>query len=227
MPKRKPKSVCGTIACFFKGILRGLFRHPAILIAIIAAVLIGSFAGTYIERSRSVSSNTTQFGLQNIGELATQSGYYTNVQVISDAQELFGWQIPLTESKYVFSYDGVLKAGIDFEQIQISMQLNGDLRVEMPEVRILSNEIDLDSLVVYDSSSSIFTPLDVEDMNLSLIEMREEAQANAIANGLLTEAQANAETLLTGFLMGAYENLDPESIDFVWPEASGRQTVTT
>lgn len=57
------------------------------------------------------SSKTTTLGLRNIGELATQSAYVTEVDVLEDARTLFGMSLPGTQSKYIYSYDFVIKAG--------------------------------------------------------------------------------------------------------------------
>ena len=144
--------------------------------------------------------------LRNIGELATQSGYYTNVQVIKSSRQLFGVDIPLTQSQFIFSYDGVVKAGVDFADIGIEVQeAEHRVTVTLPEVKVLSNEIDLDSLEIYDESNNIFHPLDIDDINISLIEMQEESEQKAIEDGLFESARDNAEALLRGMLAGFYD----------------------
>lgn len=174
---------------------------------LIALVLIGgSCAITSAVVRTSVASKTTSFGLKNIGELATQSGFYTNVQVIKKSQEIWGAQIPFTQSKYIFSYDGQIKAGLDFGDVDVKVDaLAKTVRVTLPEIRILSTEIDENSLEIYDESKNIFTPLSLDDVNESLIELKEEAQQTAIDNGLLEQARTNAELLISGFLAGSYD----------------------
>ena len=61
-------------------------------------------------RSVLVSGNKlTKLGFEDIGELATQAAYCTEVNVTEGARELFGLTIPFTQSKYVYSYDVVIK----------------------------------------------------------------------------------------------------------------------
>ena len=48
-----------------------------------------------------VTSRTVRLGLKDMGELATQAGYFTNVQVLEDSKQLFGHNVPLTKSKYI------------------------------------------------------------------------------------------------------------------------------
>ena len=194
----------------------GLVRLALILLVFLIVYCI--FTG--ISTSTIVRSRTTDLGFRNIGELATQAGYYTNVQVISGSREIFGLSIPLTEKKYIFGYDGVIKAGIDFGDISVSVDdIRHTVTVEMPEVKVLSNEIDEDSFEVFDESRNIFNTLKVSDINTSLIALKEESQNKAISNGLLENAKRNAETMVTGFLSGAFD-LSVYSVVFVRNEGN-------
>ena len=176
-----------------------------VVFAALVAVIVWMAPSVFSEKTQ-VSSETVEMELKNIGELATHAGYYTNVQVIKSARQIFGVDIPLTQSQFIFSYDGVVKAGVDFADIEIGVdEGRGQIVVTLPEVKVLSNEIDLDSLEIYDESNNIFHPLNIDDINVSLIEMQEESEAKAIENGLLENARENAEALLRGMLAGFYD----------------------
>ena len=168
---------------------------------ILALIAAGAFGlGTYI----SSKSKTTKIGFENIGELATQSAYCTEVNVTEASREMFGIRIPFTQSKYVYSYDVVLKAGYDFEEIEWS-ENEKTIEVKLPEAKILSSEIDLDSLQIYHEEESAFRHITLSENSEALTKMKEKAQTDAIANGLLDNARANAETILTGFFAGAFD----------------------
>ncbi len=156
-----------------------------------------------------IGSKMTQFDLKEIGELATQAGYYTNVEIIEDSKKLWKITLPFTSSKYIFSYDGIIKAGVDFEDIEWSVNdVTKKITIKLPEMKILSNEIDTNSLYVYDESRSIFSPLTVSDINDSLIALKAESEEKAIGNGILEEAEANAKILIQGFLDGSYPDYE-------------------
>ena len=179
-----------------------------VVFAALVAVIVWMAPSVLSEKTQ-VSSETVEMELKNIGELATHAGYYTNVQVIKSSRQIFGVDIPLTQSQFIFSYDGVVKAGVDFADIEIGVdEGRGQIVVTLPEIKVLSNEIDLDSLEIYDESNNIFHPLNIDDINVSLIEMQEESEAKAIENGLLESARANAEALLRGMLAGFYDAQD-------------------
>ncbi len=184
------------ITLFTKHLTKTLVALAVVALVIAFACIVPTFL---------ISSRTTQFGLRNIGELATQAGYYTNVQVIKNARELWGWQIPLTQSKYIFSYDGIIKAGLNFEEIDVAVDgSKKTVTVSLPEVKVLSNEIFTDGFEVYDESSSAFSPLKLEDLNQAMTVLKAEAEEKALGNGLLESARQNAELLITGLLTGQY-----------------------
>ena len=51
-------------------------------------------------------TKATKFGLENVGELVTQTSYTTVVKDVKNSKELFNSiTIPFTESRQIFSYD--------------------------------------------------------------------------------------------------------------------------
>jgi hypothetical protein len=178
-----------------------------IAVLLMAAVAVG------LRSVFTTDGKSTKLGFEDIGELATQSAYCTEVEVAEDSRELFGISIPFTQSKYIYSYDVLIKAGLDFTAVTWSEQ-NGIISVSLPEIKILSSEIDLDSLKVYHEDESIFQQITLEENNKALIELKERAESNAIANGLLDLARENAEQVLTGFFANQYD-LNEYQLQFV------------
>lgn len=195
---------------FFKTLTNAVGAEMAkkiVAVMILAVIILG--VGIGVGSRLFISSNMTQFDLKAIGELATQAGYYTNVEIIEDSKKLWKITLPFTSSKYIFSYDGIIKAGIDFEEIEWSVNdVTKKITVKLPEMKILSNEIDTNSLYVYDESRSIFSPLTVNDINDSLIALKVESEEKAIGNGILEEAEENAKVLIQGFLAGSYPDYE-------------------
>lgn len=178
-----------------------------LIIAVICAIALG--VKSYIFSD----SKTTKIGFEDIGELATQTAYCTEVNVTDASRELFGMKIPFTQSKYIYSYDIEIKAGFDFTQVEWGV--NGStIEVKLPEAKILSSEVDLDSLEVYHEDESIFRPISLEENNDAVAQLKETAEKDAVANGLLDNARENAETILTSFFAGVYD-MDEYEIVFI------------
>ena len=186
--------------------LRHAFRPGSFfaVILVLSVVIVG--LGLFSLSSMKSISKTAAFSLKDIGELATQSGYFTTVQTINKSRTVLGVEVPGTQSSYVYSYDGTIKAGIDFEDIEISVDdLSHVIRVKLPEFKILSTEIDDDSFILYNDGANLFTSLKLEDVNKSNAELKNTARETAIKNGILESARQNAQVLIRGFLAGFYD----------------------
>lgn len=206
---------------FFSGkIDRNLFLICLAIILICITIIAGMLVQN---RKNKVESRTVAFGLRDIGELVTQAGYFTNVQKNNKDQKLFGVSVPFTTSQYIYSYDGIVKAGLDFSELEIQVDdANKIVTVTMPEVKIFDISIDNDSLKIYDESQSIFTPLHITDLNDAQIKLKEEVRQTAIDNGILEGAARNAKTLISGFLSGTLD-LKDYTIEFEEQKGEGAQ----
>lgn len=173
-----------------------------ISIIIILVVIVGIIIG--VREVILIQNKTTKLGFKDIGELATQTAYCTSLNVIDSSRNLFGVTIPFTQSKYIYSYDTVIKAGFDFEAIE--WDENGtSIEVNLPEVKILSSEIDLNSFKIYHEQESIFNQITMTESNEAMKELKQKAEEDAITNGLLENARTNAEAILRGFFGKVYD----------------------
>lgn len=188
-------------------IKRRLTRKILILIFIILILAVGIIGITKVIHSK---NQTTKIGFENIGELATQSAYCTQINVSDSSRKLFGAKIPFTQSKYIYSYGVTVKAGFDFEEIEWEKN-DATIIVKLPEPRILSSDIDLESFQVYHEKESIFNQITLEENNEVLTELKQKAEDEAVKNGLFDNARSNAEVILTGFFGNVY-NLDEYKI---------------
>lgn len=183
-----------------------------VVLVVAAAAVLG--VGKYTGIIGSHSTKTTQLGFEDIGEMATQAAYATQVSTMEGSRVIGGVKIPFTQSKYIYSYDVTIKAGIDFGGINWELdEEQKTIHVTLPETRVLSSEINLDSFQVYYESESIFRHITLEENNAALQELKQNAEETAVANGLLENARSNAETILKGFFAKAYD-LDEYTLTF-------------
>src|SRR5699024_276055 len=135
------------------------------VILILLIMILIFFAGTrYAKRNSNpeiTSTGLTQ-QLQEIEELATMSYSYTKVGDFSDSLKFNGWHIPLTEKSFLITDDGQFTAGINMDEFEIAINSNKHI-VALSEVEILSNEIDENSIAVYDESKNVFKPISIND----------------------------------------------------------------
>ena len=181
---------------------------------IIAVIIIILLCAVLVYTRKEAKSNyvsdekITEIGFENIGELATQSVTTTTVRVETKDLKLFNVSIPLTQSKYLYTYNTTIKAGINFSDVKWQLGDTDDtshnIYVDIPEVKTLSADIDLDSFKVLHEENNIFSPITLTEHNDSLIQLRENALSDAINSGLYDRALDNAKTILTSFISQVY-----------------------
>ena len=175
------------------------------IIIIIAVIALAGGAGAIgMKRYITHESQTTKLGFEDIGELATQEANCTEVNVTEDVRKLFGIDIPFTQSKYIYSYNVIVKAGYDFGEIRYEVKKDS-IKVTLPEVRILSSEVYEKSFRVYHEEESIFNQIDLEENNAALVKLKAQAEKDAVANGLYENARENAQSILKGYFAQAYD----------------------
>ena len=170
-------------------------------------------------------TETTRLGFEDIGELATQVAYCTEVNVSEESRTLFGVEIPFTQSKNIFSYDVEIRAGLDFREVEWSLDEEGKaITVLLPSTQVLSSQVIFDSFQLYHEDESIFRPITLEETNAATNSLVETAKTDAVANGLLDNARENAEALLTAFLQSELDLSDYE-IEFSGGEPAESSTI--
>ena len=196
---------------------RSTFNLNSILILFLILLIVGIGVFVYIKLpavftikdNYEQSSENVAFNLANIGELATQAGYFTNVQVVEDVKEIWGINVPGTHKKAIYSYDGIVKAGFDFADIKLDVnKLTKKITVTLPDVRILSCELDEDSFKVYDQKNGAFNKLNLDDFNSTNARMKREVESKAKSYGILTNAKNNAENMISAMIYSAYPSTE-------------------
>ena len=186
------------------------------LITLLAGIAIGITVtvgySMYMPEKRttepSVTTDDIEGRIHSIGELCTAEYVYTITQTADKAAfELLNIKIPFTSSRIVYSYSGTIKAGVDFSKIKARADSStGTIHITLPESTILSNELDNDSLTVYDEKNSIFNRFSFSDMNASQADLKQTAEQSAIEKGLLETADANARELIEKTVCSMYGN---------------------
>ena len=195
-----------------KGIMK---RAKWIALIVIIAFILGAGTVIFLSDSNFTSrSKTTKIGFEDIGELDTQAAYCTIVDVTDDSKEIFGMEVPFTKSTCVYSYDVVVKAGLDFGKISWE-EIGDKIVVNMPAVHITDSYIDENSGKIYHEKESIFSPITFEEQMLAREDLVEKGVTDAEEKGIFDNARANAENMMTSFFRQHDEYKDKEIV-FEW-----------
>lgn len=154
-----------------------------------------------VEVEKTITSQILQDGLRDMGILVTQEYYFTEVIQSSSVKKLFKFDLPMTETSYLATYDGVITAGIDLTKVQVNKNNDAKLiTVSVPMAAIQNVDVDPNSFKLYSEKSGIGNPLSVADVNQSLVELENNARATALQKGLLEKADRNAEAVIRNFI---------------------------
>lgn len=147
----------------------------------------------------SASTDTIQDGLANMGVLVTQEYYFTQVEKYTKEKTFLKFII--SSSEFMYSYDGAVMAGVDFEKIKIKTDEDRKIiTVDMPDSEIQAVTIDKDTFKIYSEKDSLWNPLKLEDYNISLVEFEDAAKEKAIASGILGRTDEQALNLVREFI---------------------------
>ena len=147
----------------------------------------------------SVSTDTIQDGLANMGVLITQEYYFTQVEKYTKEKTFL--KFITSSSEFMYSYDGAVMAGIDFGKIKIKTDEDRKIiTVDMPDSEIQAVTIDKDTFKIYSEKDSLWNPLKLEDYNISLVEFEDAAKEKAIASGILGRSDEQARNLVREFI---------------------------
>ena len=153
--------------------------------------------------------------MREVGVLVTEEYYFTEVVSFSSIKKLWKIDLGITESSYLASYDGVVRAGVDLTGAEV-VKDDGQKRVTvtLPAAEIQGVDIDPESFRLYSEKAGLGNPISAEDFNNSLIELENTAREKALERGVLERADENARVLIRN-LIGALVDLNAYSLEFV------------
>ena len=163
---------------------------------------------------KEISAATLTDGVRELGLLVTDEYYFTEVVSYSSVKKLWKIELPLTESSYLVSYDGVVRAGVDLAAASVEKNDEQKLiRVTLPEAAITDVDIDPESFKLYSEKTGLGNPISAEDFNNSLIELETTAREKALERGVLARADENAHALARN-VIGALCDLSEYTLVF-------------
>ena len=144
----------------------------------------------------------------DIQEISLVQYNYTGVVGFEDRKTVADINVPFTRKHFLVKYDGYIKGGIDFDEIDIEV-FERRVSVRLPKPRIIDNVIDESSLVVYDESNNIFNPIKIEDYNDALIMEKAKMEQEAMEKGILDRVQSQATSLINTIVIDmGFEEID-------------------
>ncbi|MEW4353446.1 DUF4230 domain-containing protein [Streptococcus pneumoniae] len=195
--------------------MKKIKRYLYLALAFLSVFAIGGFAASHFSGGQTqITSSLIKNRLEGAKELVTTKYYYTNVGSFENHQDFYGWKVPFTTKKFILSYDGVIHAGIDLDEMTVEVK-GKTIQLTLPEAKILSHEIDDSSIKVFDEKNSIFNNIQIEDYTSFAKGQKEKLEKEAIEKGLYTKTVEDAETALKDLLFASLDIDKSYQIEFV------------
>ena len=175
------------------------FLKLIIVLIVICGLLVG--AGYMLGKRLSadnqreeLSAVVLQNQITNIKEMGTVTYEYTELGQYESSKDFYGTKIPFTTSKFIITYDGTIKAGIDMNLASVKIdEITQKVEIVVPAAKILSHEIHEDSVKVFDEKNSIFNALTVADYASFYADQKKEVESKAKTQGRLSQARTQAK----------------------------------
>lgn len=141
-------------------------------------------------------------GIKHVNELMTIRQNFQSIVMYEDSRKLLGMHIPGTYKKFILKYSGEIMAGTDLSTAEITQFVSGNVTITVPRSRILSVNIDMDSIKVYDQRAGIFTSLALDEQNRAIADNLREVGADAESGELKRLSDDNAKNILESLAKG-------------------------
>lgn len=195
--------VVAILAIFFKGRSSATEKYEDIVADLIqqVAVLeqkIADAPSTWTDQpTKEIMIDLIKSEIKNIGELATIEYLYTDAGKFEDAKQAWGINIPFTSKSFITKWDGIIKAGVQIDQIIVEISdINKEIIVHMPNAEILSHEVDRESIEILDEKDGLFNKVTVENTVQFEATSKDAMEERAIENGILDKAFENAKAII-------------------------------
>ena len=138
-------------------------------------------------------------------KLVTSDYKYTTTGIITDFNTIAGLKVPFTTDKIVFTYSGIIQAGIDIHDVQYDV--NNDTKtiyIMLPQAEKISHEIDMDSFQFETVKDSWFNAIEYDEFTNEANANKHNMEIEAEEQGTLySEAEANAKNVIREILTQA------------------------
>ena len=142
--------------------------------------------------------------LKPASELVSLKYCYTDADVYEKNKNVsvFGYDATIGTDKTVFTYDGVINAGIDISEVNYIIDNNSrTITIDIPEPEIFSHEINENSFKFFDVKNSVFIETNLEDYTSLVSDLKKKKEDYLLNDGeFMDSVKENSERVIADFL---------------------------
>ena len=151
-----------------------------------SAKLNSMYIGNYVKQSK---------------ELVSYKYFYTNTAMFENKKSVYGFNLPLTSKRFIISYNGKAPLGVDLSHVSAEIKGKKIIISNLGEIKILSNELDENSMKIFDESTSLFSSWNIKDYQKFFGDQRLEIEKKIMESELPQQDKTSAEETIKQLLM--------------------------
>jgi len=145
-----------------------------------------SLVGNYVKKSQ---------------DIVSYKYFYTNAAMFENKKNIYGFNLPLTSKRFIISYNGKATLGVDLSHVSAEIKGKKIIISNLGEIKILSNELDENSMKIFDESTSLFSSWNIKDYQKFFGDQRLEIEKKIMESELPQQAKTSAEETIKQLLM--------------------------
>ena len=177
-----------------------------LIAALIVTAIVGAFGFLIKDKfqaqeNNEITSDIVESSLKEVKELTTLKYHYKNIASFESSQQFQGIKLPFTTKSFLYTYEGDINAGVDLDQAKVNVDENNKIiTIKLPKAKVLSHDIDEDSIMVFDEKNSVFNPMELEDYTNFRKEEEAKVEKEVIKKGLLKKASKQTNKAIKDIL---------------------------
>lgn len=186
-------------------------KTSMLLIGAISAAIVLVIIGTFLfsgmtqkKKTKEIITKSTLEKIINVSELSTFEAVYNGIAQVMSKEEP-------TQTDYYVSYEAKVKAGIDLEKVDVSVDnKTKKISVTLPEVQITDRNVNITSLDYIFENNSANTETVSQEAYKACIEDVTNESTNETA--IYELAKQNAKNIVEALINPFVEQLDSEYV---------------
>ena len=194
-------------------------RTPKVIIFLIILLVIGGVVIFFLGR-RSAGGDvgmTVRESIKKASDLVTVKVTYTDdsKQKKSAFKNKVAKKLPFTKDEIKLRYQATINVGIDMSDVTFKVDSKDkEIKIKLPEPKIISHEVDENSIEYWDVKNSIFVSFKFDDYADVLSKRKKAVEKKYKEDGeIYTEATEKAEEVLTDLIKKNVKGYDIEFDD--------------
>lgn len=176
------------------------------IIAVVIVVVIASASLVVKNISKKsvpeIISKTTLEKIINVSDLSTFEAVYNGIAKVANEENS-------EKVDYYVSYDAKVKAGIDFEKVEITVDNeNKVISIKLPEIKITDVNVDITSLdYIFENDKANTSTVSEQAYKKCIEDVKNESSSE---NAIYELAEQNAKNIIEALISPFVEQLDAE-----------------